>query len=286
MMELLANDLKDGNGGNDDAESRDVVDFVRPTATAKRRKGGGGVTKMTDSILVGEKARNETEMTSRVKSSIASFENLSIFKLPHRNRSARTETAGGCQTTANSNEQTATTTSSKDSLKFVKRASIARLLGQTYSTKNASAAADAAAAKAAAKSAHPTKSLTTYQTSTTTTLSAANGTISASTFPERFQRCSENHVDAITTLTPTTAPQMSDFCEDSDLGTRTLKIISKGLGRFFWKKSYSVDISEPDPEFKVSYLGNVLTGWAKGTFSFLLNFNIYVFNANEITFRA
>lgn len=283
MMELLANDLKDGNGGNDDAESRDVVDFVRPTATAKRRKGGGGVTKMTDSILVSEKTRNETEMTSRVKSSIASFENLSIFKLPHRNRSARTETAGGCQTTANSNEQTATTTSSKDSLKFVKRASIARLLGQTYSTKNASAAAGAAAAKAAVKSAHPTKSLTTYQTSTTT-LSAANGTINASTFPERFQRCSENHVDAITTSTPTTAPQMSDFCEDSDLGTRTLKIISKGLGRFFWKKSYSVDISEPDPEFKVSYLGNVLTGWAKGTFSFLLNFNI--FNGNEITFRA
>lgn len=40
--------------------------------------------------------------------------------------------------------------------------------------------------------------------------------------------------------------------------------LSRGLGRLFFKKSYSVKISDPDPEFKVAYLGNVLTGWAKG----------------------
>lgn len=31
-----------------------------------------------------------------------------------------------------------------------------------------------------------------------------------------------------------------------------------------WRRSNSVEISTPDPEYKVFYLGNVLTGWAKG----------------------
>lgn len=270
MMELLAKDITDDSCCDD---SRDVVDFVRPTAT--RRKGGGTKTiengrqekNRNDRLFV----QNETEMTSRVKSSIASLENLSIFKLP-RSRTARNEAATGVQclaTTTINNEQTnggaggtGNNTASKDPLKFVKRTSIARLLGQTYSTKNASAA-NAKAKSAEAK----TAAAAVTSASETTTSAAATTTATTITFPERFQRCSENHIDdaaAAITLTP----QMSDFCEDSDLGTRTLKIISKGLGRIFWKKSYSVDISEPDPEFKVSYLGNVLTGWAKGKRTF------------------
>jgi len=33
----------------------------------------------------------------------------------------------------------------------------------------------------------------------------------------------------------------------------------------FWRKKRSVTISDLDPQFRVTYLGNVLTGWAKGT---------------------
>ena len=39
----------------------------------------------------------------------------------------------------------------------------------------------------------------------------------------------------------------------------------------FWKKR-SANISEYDPTFRVIYLGNVLTGWAKGNFKIFIGF--------------
>jgi hypothetical protein len=56
-----------------------------------------------------------------------------------------------------------------------------------------------------------------------------------------------------------------------DIKDRTFRTLSKGLGRLL-KRHSSVNISEPDPVFKVAYLGNVLTGWAKGR----LFFDIFV----------
>lgn len=50
-----------------------------------------------------------------------------------------------------------------------------------------------------------------------------------------------------------------------DFREKTFRTLSKGLGRLL-KRHSSVNISEPDPVFKVAYLGNVLTGWAKGMF--------------------
>lgn len=52
-----------------------------------------------------------------------------------------------------------------------------------------------------------------------------------------------------------------------DLRDKTFRTLSKGLGRLLRRHS-SVNISEPDPVFKVAYLGNVLTGWAKGNYLF------------------
>ncbi|XP_049774056.1 protein FAM43A [Schistocerca cancellata] len=43
---------------------------------------------------------------------------------------------------------------------------------------------------------------------------------------------------------------------------RTLRTIKQSLGKL-WKRR-SVTITEYDPTYKVAYLGNVLTGWAKG----------------------
>ena len=48
----------------------------------------------------------------------------------------------------------------------------------------------------------------------------------------------------------------------AELVARTLRALKLGLGRL-WRRQ-SVTITEYDPSFKVAYLGNVLTGWAKG----------------------
>lgn len=47
-----------------------------------------------------------------------------------------------------------------------------------------------------------------------------------------------------------------------DFKERTLRSLKQGLGRL-WKRR-SVTITEYDPCYKVAYLGNVITGWAKG----------------------
>lgn len=36
------------------------------------------------------------------------------------------------------------------------------------------------------------------------------------------------------------------------------------INRLRLRRSASADISKPDPTYKVAYLGNVITGWAKG----------------------
>uniref|UniRef100_A0A182K0A0 Uncharacterized protein n=1 Tax=Anopheles christyi TaxID=43041 RepID=A0A182K0A0_9DIPT len=60
--------------------------------------------------------------------------------------------------------------------------------------------------------------------------------------------------------------QIGDACyvNDSESSARAIKSITRGLGRLLRRNCHSIDISRPDPEYKVSYLGNVLTGWAKG----------------------
>lgn len=47
-------------------------------------------------------------------------------------------------------------------------------------------------------------------------------------------------------------------------GRRAVNAVTRGLRRLVRKHCSSLDISTPDPEFKVAYLGNVVTGWAKG----------------------
>ena len=42
----------------------------------------------------------------------------------------------------------------------------------------------------------------------------------------------------------------------------------------FWKRR-SASITDYDPQYRVTYLGNVLTGWAKGEKAFHSNFTIH-----------
>ncbi|RZB38739.1 PID 2 domain containing protein [Asbolus verrucosus] len=44
-------------------------------------------------------------------------------------------------------------------------------------------------------------------------------------------------------------------------GRRVLKTL---LNRLRLRRCASVTISKPDPTYRVAYLGNVVTGWAKG----------------------
>lgn len=46
-----------------------------------------------------------------------------------------------------------------------------------------------------------------------------------------------------------------------EFGKRALKTL---INKLRMRSCASVDISPPDPCYKVVYLGNVLTGWAKG----------------------
>lgn len=50
--------------------------------------------------------------------------------------------------------------------------------------------------------------------------------------------------------------------DDLDFKERTMHTLRVGI-RKIWKRG-SATITEADPTYKVAYLGNVLTGWAKG----------------------
>lgn len=62
-----------------------------------------------------------------------------------------------------------------------------------------------------------------------------------------------------------TLPAEVDSSSDGgkDFTSRAIGRLSRGLGKLL-RRTNSVRISEPDSSFKVAYLGNVLTGWARG----------------------
>lgn len=56
---------------------------------------------------------------------------------------------------------------------------------------------------------------------------------------------------------------LADGIIGKDFTARAIGRLSRGLGKLL-RRTNSVRISEPDPVYKVAYLGNVLTGWARG----------------------
>ncbi|KOB77927.1 Uncharacterized protein OBRU01_01448 [Operophtera brumata] len=56
---------------------------------------------------------------------------------------------------------------------------------------------------------------------------------------------------------------LADGASGKDFTTRAIGKLSRGLGKLL-RRTNSVRISDPDPVYKVAYLGNVLTGWARG----------------------
>lgn len=144
--------------------------------------------------------------------------------------------------------------------KFVKRSSISRFLGNTYN---------------ANKFDKEEKKLSAGKYNTYGGRRRTGGP-----YLERFKRYAKDDADVaapVVLIEKTSTTNASDTWNSEmlalehfqephldDLGSKALRKISRGLGKLWWKRTHSVDISLPDPEFKVSYLGNVLTGWAKG----------------------
>lgn len=144
--------------------------------------------------------------------------------------------------------------------KFVKSTSISRLLGSTYSAKKYD--------KEEKKS--NGGKFNTYGGRRRT----------SGPYLERFKRYAKDDADvgtpAVVLIEKTTANNNDTLDSEMlaleqfqgphnhDLGSKAIRTITRGLGKLWWRRTHSVAISSPDPEFKVSYLGNVLTGWAKG----------------------
>ncbi|ALC45342.1 CG8312 [Drosophila busckii] len=150
--------------------------------------------------------------------------------------------------------------------KFVKSSSIARLLGNTYNARKFER--------------QEQKRLANEASGKFNTFGGRRR--SAGPYLERFKRMSKEDGDiagddesikvtnVMTLTTDSRDLQYGSRQEhvgrsDADqLSAKAMRTLTRGLGKLWWKRTHSVDISTPDPEYKVSYLGNVLTGWAKG----------------------
>lgn len=247
-----------------DHQSEDVVDHcVQLTANRPAPIKSESQTNRTKKILVSlqknlhyanHNSLDEPNHTThhRRKSSFPSLDHLPIFHFQRKR--------GGSAPVIHTVNATPATLKGRPA--FIKSSSIARLFGNTYNTKQHQSEYDPTHASskgsAALSGAHPTSKKQNQPSAT------------HHHHPERFHACEndEHESTAATETPPSNVVQSPHFGGDTtspfEQTANPFRSLSRGLGRLFWKKSYSVSISEPDPEFKVAYLGNVLTGWAKG----------------------
>lgn len=152
--------------------------------------------------------------------------------------------------------------------KFVKSNSIARLLGNTYNARKFEREEQKRLANEASGKFH--------------TFSGRRR--GSGPYLERFKRMSKEDGDIATNGNDENSAQVSNVMTlttdsrdlqygsrqehvgraEDQLSAKAMRTLTRSLGKLWWKRTHSVDISTPDPEYKVSYLGNVLTGWAKG----------------------
>lgn len=122
--------------------------------------------------------------------------------------------------------------------KLIKSSSIARLFGNTYNTTAKKSLSD-----------HPPLK-------------------KSHSVSEKFtnREVDEEFVLRVSDLSASTTSLMTDsgVTLEKPVDGNKIKTITKGLGKLLRRNHSSVEISAPDPEYKVLYLGNVLTGWAKG----------------------
>uniref|UniRef100_A0A182NQH0 Uncharacterized protein n=1 Tax=Anopheles dirus TaxID=7168 RepID=A0A182NQH0_9DIPT len=228
--------IDEGGGGGgagtpvNNKDGQDEVDFV---LTASKANG--------TSASSAKKGQEETGTKTGV-----TLDKFNIFHLRRRPKSdpgtgpigkaaaqmAQGPPANGATAMARSEE-----TLKKKKSRFVKSASIARIFGNTYNTKK-------------------------YDDS--------SALLKLQQFKRSFLNSEKFHKKdsgaGAAEETDEGELQIGDACyvNDSESSAKAIKSITRGLGRLLRRNCHSIDISRPDPEYKVSYLGNVLTGWAKG----------------------
>lgn len=219
-------------------ESKDEVDFIRKDGGKDAPSNTLGYhCQILNKKRISGSLYGDCEVKTSIKSSLSSLEKFSLFKVQPRKKS-------------NANGRSPPPI--KEKPKFVKSASIARLLGNNYNMKKQESeqleSGDGGGGEKTSGSGS-CASGDSYH-------SLVNGARRFSG-AERFQKCSKLE-DMFNEDT------IKEFNGEKDISVKALRTISRGLGKLWWKRTHSVEISTPDPEFKVSYLGNVLTGWAKG----------------------
>lgn len=172
----------------------------------------------------------DCEIQTAVKSHISALERLHLFHFPSRKKSG-------------SHEKLPQVPTKEQRPRLIKSSSIARLFGNTYSTK---------------KTEEDSQALKKSSSVSEKFSNKAKESDDEFTF-----RMSEQHMilsesaSNLNSLESSSAPM-----EKTNL--KAIRSITKGLGKLLRRNCDSVSISAPDPEYKVFYLGNVLTGWAKG----------------------
>uniref|UniRef100_A0A1Y9HE83 PID domain-containing protein n=2 Tax=Anopheles funestus TaxID=62324 RepID=A0A1Y9HE83_ANOFN len=211
---------------------KDVVDFVLTSSKAN-----------SASVTNGKKGQEDSVTKTGV-----TLDKFNIFHLRRRPKSdpgtgpiakhAASQQIASQQTTNGGVPPTgAEETLKKKKSRFVKSASIARIFGNTYNTKK-------------------------YDDS--------SALLKLQQFKRSFLNSEKFHKKDSGAGAPEDNDdgelQIGDSCyvNDSENSAKAIKSITRGLGRLLRRNCHSIDISRPDPEYKVSYLGNVLTGWAKG----------------------
>ena len=243
------------SGGNKE-ESTDEVDFI-PTSESKKeicvscksfnplKKGflmrnnnlnNNNHTPKTMSTATTKKTSvyGDCEIQTAVKTHISALERLQLFHFPSRKKS-------------DSQEKLSLPQAKEHRPRLIKSSSIARLFGNTYSTKKS-------------EENHASAALKKSNSVSEKFSNKSNDNEDEFTF-----RMSEHQLNlcesslSLSSLEPSSTPM-----EKSNL--KTIRSITKGLGKLLRRNCDSAAISAPDPEYKVFYLGNVLTGWAKGEF--------------------
>lgn len=243
-------------GGDTKEESTDEVDFV-PTFAAKKeirvpyksfnslkkgfltRNNSSTNNNNNNNIQSPKTTTKKTsvygdcEIQTAVKSHISALERLQLFHFPLRRKSDAQEKSSLSQP------------SKEHRPRLIKSSSIARLFGNTYSTRKSGETQAAALLK---------KSNSVSEKFSDKSLESDDDF----TFRISEQQMSlSESASNLSSIDSSSAPM-----EKSN--TMTIKSITKGIGKLLRRNCDSVAISPPDPEYKVFYLGNVLTGWAKG----------------------
>jgi hypothetical protein len=251
---------------NSKEESRDEVDFI-PTSTAKKeicvscksfnplKKGflmRNNVGHLNNNNSSQQPKSQQTTATSElqtaVKSHISALEKLHLFHFPLRKKTTTTTTSEESEKEKSGNAQ-----QQSRPPRLIKSSSIARLFGNTYNTK-----------KSESNNSANNSSSNSSQLKKSHSVSEKFSNRSSESDEEFVLRVSEHNFNLSACTTNLSSLDLSNVPMDKPVNKKAIKSITKGLGKLLRRNHSSVEISPPDPEYKVLYLGNVLTGWAKG----------------------